>query len=262
MLSYTLLAGLLVTSTVASPFEIPAVLQPREGRKHCSAPVLNANEPNEYCYQFCDFKTVRKVGKPVSVSINSLCDPGPKEGCAVQVLNQETIEVSTTETHGTTDTKTVDGSVEIFGAKIGASYSHWVEQSTASTHGLQTSKASTSWLYVPQGKSGHVVFFPFYEEHCGIAAAMRKPNLHDDKDFDCNADYNILFDNDAKLDRIRGMQYNWDGIHEGDIYNYVDFCVSLPIPDINGEAQGQFQMCDSDNTDNKCNECIGCEKVL
>lgn len=63
MLSYTLLAGLLVTSTVASPFEIPAVLQPREGRKHCGAPVLNANEPNEYCYQFCDFKTVRKVGK-------------------------------------------------------------------------------------------------------------------------------------------------------------------------------------------------------
>lgn len=63
MLSHTLLAGLLVTSTFASPFEIPTALRSREGRKHCSAPVLNANEPNEYCYQFCDFKTVTKVGK-------------------------------------------------------------------------------------------------------------------------------------------------------------------------------------------------------
>lgn len=56
-----LLAGLLTASTFASPFEIPGTLQPRGDRQYCAADVVNADPPNEYCYQFCDFKTVRRV---------------------------------------------------------------------------------------------------------------------------------------------------------------------------------------------------------
>lgn len=70
-----------------------------------------------------------------------------------------------------------------------------------------------------------MVFFAYYEEHCGISAAIRKANLQDDKDFDCNPDYNLLISHDANVDSIKGMQYNWDGIHPGDIYNYVDVSI-------------------------------------
>lgn len=129
------------------------------------------------------------------------------------------IDVSSTDTHGTTDVSQVEAGVEFFGVKIGGGVQHWVESSHASTKGTTTTKASTAYLYIPKGKSGHVVFFPFYEKHCGMTA-LRKPNLQDDHDFDCNPDYNILINHDAKVDEIRGMQYNWDGIHEGDIYSY------------------------------------------
>jgi hypothetical protein len=61
MLSSIFLAGLLTASTFAFPFEIPAALQARGDQKYCDADVMNADPPNEYCYQFCDFKTVRRV---------------------------------------------------------------------------------------------------------------------------------------------------------------------------------------------------------
>lgn len=61
MFSSILLAGLLTTSTFASPFEIPAALQPRDDRKYCDAKVVNADPPNEYCYQFCDLDVTRRV---------------------------------------------------------------------------------------------------------------------------------------------------------------------------------------------------------
>lgn len=117
---------------------------------------------------------------------------------------------------------TVSTGVSFFGASLGASFAHSVETSHASTEGTSTTKAATNYLYIPKGKSGHVVFFPFYEEHCGPATAIRKANLQDDKEFNCNPDYNIMISHDAKMDRIRGMQYNWDGIDAGDIYSYGD----------------------------------------
>lgn len=70
-----------------------------------------------------------------------------------------------------------------------------------------------------------MVFFAYYEEHCGISAAIRKANLQDDIDFDCNPDYNLLISHNADVASIKGMQYNWNGIHPGDIYNYVDVSI-------------------------------------
>ncbi|KFX90399.1 hypothetical protein V495_05440 [Pseudogymnoascus sp. VKM F-4514 (FW-929)] len=261
MLSSILLGGLLTASTFASPIEIPAALQPRGERKYCDGAVVNADPPDEYCYQFCDLEMNRRVSdKPVVVSETSFCSNGPDGGCPITILNQVGIEVSSTETRGTTDTVTVDTGVTIFGAHLGASFSHWVESSHATTHGTTTTKAATNWLYIPKGKSGHVVFFPFYEEHCGPATALRKPNLQDEEEFNCNPDYNLLINHDAKLDRLRGMQYDWDGIDEGDIYNYTDkTCIRLPMTEVNGNARGQYQVCDSDNTDNRCKECVGCD---
>ncbi|KFY70350.1 hypothetical protein V499_09239 [Pseudogymnoascus sp. VKM F-103] len=260
MLSSIFLAGLLTASTFAFPFEIPAALQARGDQKYCDADVMNADPPNEYCYQFCDFKTVRRVSdKPVQVSERSHCTGGPAGGCPIAILDQATIEVSSTETHGTSDTMTVNAGISFFGANLGVSFAHSVESSHASTHGTSTSTASTNTLYIPEGKEGHVVFFAYYEEHCGISAAIRKANLQDDKDFDCNPDYNLLISHDANVDSIKGMQYNWDGIHPGDIYNYVDACIRLPMTTVNGHAKGQYQVCDSDNTDNACKECLGCD---
>lgn len=56
MFSSIFLAGLLTTSTFASPIEIPAALRPRGGREFCDAKVFNDEPANDYCYQFCDLK--------------------------------------------------------------------------------------------------------------------------------------------------------------------------------------------------------------
>lgn len=94
-----------------------------------------------------------------------------------------------------------------------------VESSHASTDAKTTTTGFTNNLYVPQGKSGHVVFFPYYEVHCGPTTVLRKPNLQDQKNFNCNPDYNILISHKGSMDRISGMQYNWAGIDRNDIYN-------------------------------------------
>ncbi|KAL5353801.1 hypothetical protein ACLOAV_001843 [Pseudogymnoascus australis] len=261
MFSSIFLAGLLTTSTFASPIEIPAALRPRGGREFCDAKVFNDEPANDYCYQFCDLKVNNIVaGKPIQVSEGSRCpSDGPDGGCLVTILNQAAVEVSSTDTHGTADTVTVESGIELFNVKLGVSASHMVESSHASTQGVTTTKASTSYLYIPKGKSGHVVFFPFYEEHCGLGSALRKPNLLDDRDFDCNPDYNILIKHEGRVDELRGMQYNYDGIHAGDIYNYEEKCIRLPMTLVNGNAKGVYQVCDSDNTDNACDECIDCD---
>lgn len=154
------------------------------------------------------------------VSDDSNCANGPEGGCPITILNQVAIERSTTETHGTTEVKSVNGGISLFGTTIGGGYQKWVESSEAKTEGETKTMASTNWHYVPLGKSGHVVFFPLYEEHCGTTTVLRKPNLYDDTNFGCNPDYNILINNDADLSRIRGMKYDWEGIKEDDIYNY------------------------------------------
>ncbi|OBT63826.1 hypothetical protein VE03_06622 [Pseudogymnoascus sp. 23342-1-I1] len=260
MFSSILLAGLLTASTFASPIEIPAALRPRGEREFCDAKVFNDEPPNDYCYQFCDLKVNNIVaGKPIQVSEDSRCPAdGPDGGCLVTILNQAAVEVSSTDSHSTADTTTVEAGVELFNVRLGVSVSHMVESSHASTHGITTTKASTSYLYIPKGKSGHVVFFPFYEEHCGLGSALRKPNLQDDHDFDCNPDYNILIKHEGRTE-IRGMQYDYDGIHPGDIYNYEEKCIQLPMTLVNGNAKGMYQVCDSDNTDNACKECIDCD---
>lgn len=156
----------------------------------------------------------------IQVSESSFCTGGPNGGCPVTVLSQATISVLSTDSKCTADTKIVETGIDFFGAKLGVSASHMVESSHASTEGISATNASTNFLYILTDKNGHVVFFPFYEKHCGLASALRKPNLQDDHDFDCNPDYNILIKHDANVDQIKGVQYNWDGINPGDIYNY------------------------------------------
>lgn len=155
--------------------------------------------------------------------MDSVCtDPPEGSGCPVTVLNQATVEVSSTETEGTTDTTTVNAGFSFFGATLGASFAHSIESSHATTKGTTTAKASTNFLYIPEGKGGHVVFFPFYEEHCGPSIAIHKGNINDEKEVDCNPDYNVMIKHEADMDRIRGMQYNWDGVDAGDIFNYKE----------------------------------------
>lgn len=62
MLYSTLLAGLLTTSAFASPLNVTAPFEKRAERKYCDSEVLNADPPNNYCYQFCDTRASRVVG--------------------------------------------------------------------------------------------------------------------------------------------------------------------------------------------------------
>ncbi|KFY30362.1 hypothetical protein V494_08177, partial [Pseudogymnoascus sp. VKM F-4513 (FW-928)] len=261
MLSYTLLAGLLTASTFASPVEripvsstspaakIPAALERRGGvDQNCDAVVLNSNDPDDYCYRFCDLETTHIIAsKPELVSDHSDCPKdGPDGGCPITVSAEASIEVSSTETHGTKEVVVSGGGAKfkgfnLFEVDIGVSYQHWIESSKAITKGKTTTSGVANTLYVPKGKTGQVLFFPFMERHCGPSAQLRKPNLLDEKDFDCNADYNIIIKNGGKLDGIRGMQYDYDGIHEGDIYREGYSCHDFPVVDVKGHARGQFQ---------------------
>ena len=146
------------------------------------------------------------------------------------MLNQITIEKSTTKTKGTTDVTQFDGGITFFGAHFGGGRQHWVEKSTAETEGETKTSASTNWLYVPKGKSGHVVFFPYYEEHCGPATVLRKPSLQDEENFDCNYDYERIIKADGNMERIRGMGYKWDGIDPADVYNYEERVSKPSLP--------------------------------
>lgn len=61
MFAFTLVAGLLTASTFASPIEIRET--PTDLHNKCDAVVVNADPPNDYCYQYCDLEVTNRIAE-------------------------------------------------------------------------------------------------------------------------------------------------------------------------------------------------------